>query len=82
MIHIDIGNIYFDNFSTNENFHNFILAQQDTSKKLLNVKLSFGKHFQQYIRKYLAGIKAQDDEKYDMLSNKYIYSIDTMIFYR
>ena len=34
MIHIDTGNIYFDDFNTNESFYNFLLAQQDTSKKL------------------------------------------------
>ena len=39
--------------------YDFILAQQDTSKKLLNVKLSFGEYFQKYIRQYLAGITAK-----------------------
>ena len=31
-IHVERGNIFYDNFSTNENFYNFLLAQQDETK--------------------------------------------------
>lgn len=52
-------------------FYDFILTQQGTSKKkLLDAKLSFDKNFQQYIQKYLAVIKAQGNEKHNMLSSK------------
>ena len=34
-IHIESGNLFFQNFNTNENFYSFLLAQQDeTNKKL------------------------------------------------
>ena len=69
-IHIETGNIYFDNFNTKKILYNLILMQQDTSKKILNVRIIFGEDFQQYTRKYLAGIKVKIDEKYDITTNK------------
>ena len=31
-IHIETGNIYYDNLNTNESIYNFILARKDDSK--------------------------------------------------
>lgn len=61
-IHINTGNIYHDDFNTNESFYDFLLVQEGTNKKILNAKFSFGENFQQYIENYLAGIRAQDYE--------------------
>ena len=46
-IHIETGNIHFDDFNTKKCLYNFILMQHDMSKKLLNVRLIFGEDFQQ-----------------------------------
>ena len=35
LIHIERGNIFNDNFNTNENFYNFLLVQQDKTKKFI-----------------------------------------------
>ena len=35
LIHIESGNIFNDNFNTNENFYNFLLVQQDETKKFI-----------------------------------------------
>ena len=56
--HVYTGNIYYDDFNTNESFYNFLLVQQDNNKKILNLKFSFGENFQQCIENYLAGIRA------------------------
>ena len=32
-IHIESGDIFYDNLNTNENFYGFVLAQQDESKQ-------------------------------------------------
>ena len=34
-IHIVSGDIFYDNFNTNENFYSFLLAQQDKSKQVI-----------------------------------------------
>lgn len=70
-IHIETENIYYDNFKTNESISDFIFAQQDGNKKKLKTKLSFGWNLNQYIPEFLASIKAQDDNRYDMLTKKY-----------
>ena len=55
-IHIELGNTFYQNFNTNENFFNFILAQQDnnmapylkelpTTTALRNTAKSFYHHF-------------------------------------
>ena len=34
-IHIESGDIFYDNFNTNENFYSCLLAQQDESKQVV-----------------------------------------------
>ena len=69
-IHIEIDSIYYENFNTNESFYDYIFVQQDANKKTLKTKFSFSRNFNQYIREFQVGIKAQDEDKYDMLTNK------------
>ena len=69
-IHIETDSIYYENFNTNESFYDYIFVQQDTNKKTLKTKFSFSRNFNQYIREFQVGIKAQDEDKYDMLTNK------------
>ena len=33
-IHIEAGNIFYDNFNTNQIFHDFLIAHQDETKNL------------------------------------------------
>ena len=68
--HIETGIIYFDNYNTNESIYGFIFIQQGNDQKILKTKFSFKRNFSQYIFEFLAEIKAQDDSKYDMLTNK------------
>lgn len=37
-IHVDIGNIYYDNFNTDKSIYDFLLAQQNSDKKLINIE--------------------------------------------
>ena len=37
-IHIKIGNIFYNNFNTNQNFCHFLLAQQDETKTIIKKK--------------------------------------------
>ena len=39
-IHLESGEIYQDNINTGENFYNFLRAQEDVSKKFLNLDIN------------------------------------------
>lgn len=77
-IHIETGNIYCEDFNTNESIYEFTLAQQHNRKRLLDADFYFGGKFQEHIRKYLGGIDAQNYNKYDFLTNKN----SKVLFYR
>ena len=40
-IHVEIGNIFCDNFNTNESFYDFLLAQQDEDKQIIKKRISY-----------------------------------------
>ena len=39
-IHLDTGNIFYDNFNTQERFYDFLLNQQDENKQIIQKKNS------------------------------------------
>ena len=59
-----------DNVNSAESIYKFLLAQQDTSKKLLNIAFKTSESYDEYITNYLAAIENINDDKYDMLTNK------------
>ena len=40
-VHTDMENFYFDDLNTHKSFYDFILAQQDTSKKVFKCQIKF-----------------------------------------
>ena len=40
-IHIESGNIFYDSFSMNKNFYNFLVAQQEETLKLIGKAISY-----------------------------------------
>ena len=40
-IHIETGNILFDNYNTNESIYDFLLRQQDETKKITHATLAY-----------------------------------------
>ena len=77
-IHIETGNIYLNIDKTNESIYNLFFAQQDLKNKLLKSKISYGGNLKSNICEFLVGIKAEDDDKYDMFTNKTL----KFLFYR
>ena len=61
-----------------ESIYEFILAQQDEIKKIVNAKLHYGRSYEEYLSEYLAGIDANTDAQFDTLTNKKI----KYLFYR
>ena len=47
-IHIKSGNIFYQNFNTNDNFYNFHLAQQDEMKAIVPKRISYHNSFKRY----------------------------------
>ena len=52
-IHTETGDTFYDNFNTNENFYDFLLAQQDETKKIIKKKISYTYSFEKCIKIFL-----------------------------
>ena len=52
-IHVESGNIFYDNFSANKNFYNFLLAQQDETKQFIPKCISYHHSFEKYMKQFL-----------------------------
>ena len=77
-IHIENGNLYYKNLNRGESIYDFILKQQDESKKVVNAKLHYGGSFEEYLREYFGGIDSNTEVQFDTLRNKNI----KYLFYR
>ena len=62
-IHLDTRNIYYDNLNMRESIYNFMHAQQDETKKLMDFELDISENFEFYLNEIIAGIT---DNKFDM----------------
>ena len=65
-IHIESGNIFYQNFNTNENFYNFLLAQQDETKAIAPKRISYHNSFERYFQNFLLSFSIDDVEKFDL----------------
>ena len=71
-IHTDIGNLYYNGQNTGESFYDFVISQNDTTKKIVNAKLYYGGSFEHYLSVFLASFDADTDARLDTLTNKNI----------
>ena len=69
-IHIETGNIFFNNLDTNESIYGFFQQQENKSKAKINFELSFTDCYKNYLDWLVQGFKGNEDEKYDVLTNK------------
>ena len=69
-IHIEIGDIFYNDFNTKENFNSFLLAQQDELKQFIPKRISYHYSFEKYTRSYLPSFSLEEIDRFDMLSNK------------
>ena len=69
-IHIETGNIYYDNIDTGESIYSFFIAQQDHTKKLMFEEFQFFDSYEDYILNYLTQIESEKDDVLDILSHK------------
>ena len=69
-IHVESGDIFYENHNTGENFYNFLLAQQNDDAAFIPKKFSYRRSFESYINNFLQAFFIDDLEKYDLLAHK------------
>ena len=69
-IHIETGNIYYDDTDTNEWIFEFMKNQQDSSKGIINTDLKYERSYKNYFQWILSGFEPYEKTKYDILSFK------------
>ena len=75
-IHVETGDIFYDNHNTKENFYNFLLSQQNEEVAFVLKKFSYSNSFKNYITQFLQNFNIDDQEKFDLLSfknSKYLF---------
>ena len=77
-IHVETGDIFYNNHNTEENFYNFLLLQQNGEAAEVPKKFSYSNSFEKYITEFLQKFSVDDQEKFDMLSfknSKYLFYV-------
>ena len=69
-VHIKRGDIFYGNCNSNENFYNFLVVQQDETKQFIPKRISHHHSFERYMKLFLPAFSLEEDEKYDLLTNK------------
>ena len=65
-IHLESGQFFYNNIITNESIYDFLLKQQDETKKELYVEVLVGNDFEFYVNELLANVQ---DNDYDLHTN-------------
>ena len=69
-IHVESGNIFYQNFNMNENYYSFLIAPQDATNAIIPKRISFHHSFEKYISKYLSSFSIDNAEKLDLFANR------------
>ena len=75
-IHLELGDIFYDNHNTDKNFYNFLLSQQNDEAAYVPKKFSYNNSFEKYITTFLQAFSIDDQEKFDLLAfknSKYLF---------
>ena len=69
-IHVESGDIFYEDHNTEESFYNFLLAQQNDDATFIPKKFSYRRSFESYISQFLQAFSIDDVEKYDLFAQK------------
>ena len=75
-IHVESGDIFYDNHNTDENFYSFLLSQQNDEAAYVPKKFSYNNTFEKYITSFSQNFSIDDQEKFDLLAfknSKYLF---------
>ena len=77
-IHIETGNIYYDNNETNESIHNFILAQASPISGEIDHFFTFDRDYKTYFHWLTDAFSESKKNKLDIFTNKsFFFTIST-----
>ena len=60
LIHMETGDIFYNDFNTKESFHNFLLVQQDESKQFFPKRVSYHYSFEKSTLSYLSSFSLEE----------------------
>ena len=69
-VHVESGDIFYNNHNTGENFYSFLLSQQNDEATFVPKKFSYRNSFEAYISTFLQDFSIDDQEKFDLLAFK------------
>ena len=69
-IHVETGNIYYDNKDTNESIYSFLSAQQDPDKASIDSEFIFAGSYEDYFQWLIVGFDSYEKTELDVLTNK------------
>ena len=75
-IHVDSGDIFYNNHNTGQNFYSFLFSQQNDEAAYVPKKMSYSKSSEEYISPFLRQFSIDDQENFDLLSfknSKYLF---------
>ena len=74
-IHVESGDIVYDNHNTDEKFY-ILLSQQNDEAAYVPQRFSYNNTFEKYIISFLHNFSIDDQEKFDLLAlknSKYLF---------
>ena len=69
-IHVETGNIYYDNNDISESIFDFFIKQQDPSKGIIEHDFAYEGGYNDYFQWLIDGFNSQETTKLDVLSSK------------
>ena len=75
-IHVDSGDIFYENHNTGEKLYSFLLSQQNDEAAYVPKEISYRDSFESYISSFLKNFSIDDQEKFDLLAfknSKYLF---------
>ena len=69
-IHIETGNVFYNNYNTNELMYSFLLNQQDETKQIIHATLTHTVSFSNYLKYFLGDLDNETVEKFDFSARK------------
>ena len=69
-IHVETGNIYYDNQNTNESIYSFFTAQKDPDKAFIDFEFTFADSYEDYFEWLIVSFDSYEKTKLDILANK------------
>ena len=69
-IHVETGDVFYENHNTVENFYDFLIAQQNEQAANIPKNVSYRNSFGMYISQFLEAFSIDDAEKYDLFAHR------------